>query len=1170
MTICLGDVRRLVCILAASAIALVLLGCEAAPPPPESLGEAPAEVVQGIVDTAYDAEYPATVRLRNDCSGTLVAPHWMLTARHCIEDVGFLDQGVHAGPFPSQGDGMAPANYGFAQREFVHTFAGSQLISTLDDPLKARATDLALMRVDEPIRPPFGIPARVPVFGQCSPGGEFAGRAAGFSPLGWGFDREENYEEYGCAWEMTIPRRRFGPTFRAWANPLFPFQGDASWDGFLTYERDFESTTEGQHCEEMVGMFTPGDSGGAIYRRTFDDEREPLVCGVISGASHSETDATAIAAGVDSKVVVGWITMLIHDNDGNLEGTCEPVRDSNGNGVPDNDRDRDGLSDTCDNCPDVSNPDQLDTDLDGIGDVCQHCVSVNPLDASGLAEAPNLNLEVELALFDPDLTAVPTLVREDFTDDAAGQAQFDAAVAQQLAAFHPDACDPMPVPSQQLIDGGDLPGGAVTINPNDVQCATFGGCELTISNRIEVEVKPSDFVDAGGAVATVGLRWCDCSQVGSPTGDIVGRTRCRRDGPVPCSYVPTDYTNQSSPWLEIETRSESTGWTSPDAGREWDVAVGGTLTAFWDFTALPPGVITSSPNRESVNGILWAHIDGLDRVVHGIDVSELRRRGNTLGSGDAFWSYGPKGTEPYTSTNEWYACPSCPFPFLQRYVERGRPHDWSETILDGSSRINPPSEIVQQYYEEVANGTIRHVPASEPLAILDKAFPAGTTWTRALGIDTEGEILPITASSLGDFSGPLKRPTSAARAASSVETSAASAIGEGSALAFSAIKGRLYVIGGRRSDGEFRGTGTFHDLGTGAWRDFELPSEDPVEDVISATFRYEDEAVYFLDRRDGHVRLRRWNAQRRVLDGLVQTIAVFPKAWSVFGSHDVVAGTSGELAVVGRNGPANRKSWVLRMRVERHRQVVSVGRVHDDYLASVYAYQPHGQPLTSAEIAPLVGGGAFQWGTDGVLALPLYANLATRLFDRVTGLVETSPDGEYASDIDFVPGTDDAGLLKVFESQPEGWAWTRDAGFVPLLQRPDASIIDVRSDGETLVWIESPYAPDGGWPPGTLYTSPIALEPEEIVPTRVRDVASGSPNRGAVGGGYYAMYPPEGPIQLVRLSDGRLWLVPIPHDGLDNRPVDLTFVDETYLFHTTTTQLVRQRIDALGDGTPPG
>ena len=66
----------------------------------------------------------------------------------------------------------------------------------------------------------------------------------------------------------------------------------------------------------------------------------------------------------------------------------------------DGDGDGDGVPDAIDNCPSVSNEDQVDVDRDGVGDACDNCVARSDpaqraRDACGLLELSRLNLSLE-------------------------------------------------------------------------------------------------------------------------------------------------------------------------------------------------------------------------------------------------------------------------------------------------------------------------------------------------------------------------------------------------------------------------------------------------------------------------------------------------------------------------------------------------------------------------------------------------------------------------------------------------------------------------------------------------------------------------------------------------------------------------------------------------------
>ncbi|MFN3197071.1 MAG: thrombospondin type 3 repeat-containing protein [Bradymonadia bacterium] len=107
-----------------------------------------------------------------------------------------------------------------------------------------------------------------------------------------------------------------------------------------------------------------------------------------------ENDMRCARACVEDRACPPGYSCLDPNGDGNrqcipTEGICPPVIDQDGDGVEDGDDncpeisnaqqldgDGDGLGDDCDNCPRVPNPDQLDSDNDGFGDACPPPVPV--------------------------------------------------------------------------------------------------------------------------------------------------------------------------------------------------------------------------------------------------------------------------------------------------------------------------------------------------------------------------------------------------------------------------------------------------------------------------------------------------------------------------------------------------------------------------------------------------------------------------------------------------------------------------------------------------------------------------------------------------------------------------------------------------------------------------
>ena len=101
-------------------------------------------------------------------------------------------------------------------------------------------------------------------------------------------------------------------------------------------------------------------------------------------------------------------------------------------------------------------------------------------------------------------------------------------------------------------------------------------------------------------------------------------------------------------------------------------------------------------------------------------------------------------------------------------------------------------------------------------------------------------------------------------------------------------------------------------------------------------------------------------------------------------------------------------------------------------------------------------------------------------------------------------------------------------------------------------------------------TSPLTIETVQanVVPTLRRSTPAVGPNPGAaIGGGYYVYYSGFTElIYIVRLSDARQWTMAAPVDEYRAKLSDISYVDDTYLYFRTQTEIYRQRLDALGPG----
>jgi hypothetical protein len=153
--------------------------------------------------------------------------------------------------------------------------------------------------------------------------------------------------------------------------------------------------------------------------------------------------------------------------------------------------------------------------------------------------------------------------------------------------------------------------------------------------------------------------------------------------------------------------------------------------------------------------------------------------------------------------------------------------------------------------------------------------------------------------------------------------------------------------------------------------------------------------------------------------------------------------------------------------------------------------------------------------------------------------------------------------------EPQGWVWRRSTStFEPLLQPAPDLIVDLKTDGQTLVWIRTPpkMPADPVWPQGDIWTSPYATTAAGVIPTKRRPapLVFDANDMSMANAGHYAVFASDSRVHVYRLSDARHWSFAVPEEFWNFWQI--SYVDESTIWYQTLRGVYRQSIASLGAG----